>query len=69
MGLHRVHRIGGDCHGSSFIVDLTHLKFDSLNLATWKRTDLPKLCPMEDHLLVTMLAPNVNQNPECRRCP
>ena len=39
------------------------------NFATWKRTDLLKLCPMEDHLSVTMLAPNVNQNPECRRSP
>ena len=39
------------------------------NLATWKRTDLLKLCPMEDHLLVTKLAPNVIQNHECRRSP
>ena len=39
------------------------------DLATWKRTDPLKLCPVEDHLLKTMLAPNVNQNPECRRSP
>ena len=25
-----------------------------------------KNCPMEDHLLITVLAPNINQNPECR---
>ena len=39
------------------------------NLATRRRTDRLKPCPMEDHLQVTMIALNVNQNPECRRCP
>ena len=29
--------------------------------------DLLTLCPMEDQMSATMLAPNVNQNSECRR--
>ena len=34
------------------------------NLATCRRTDLLRPCPMEDDLSITMLAPMVNQSPE-----
>ena len=31
-------------------------------------TDLPEFCRLVDHLLIELLAPSAEQNPECRRC-